>query len=123
MNTESKFGMTGNVVAISEIKMVGKNNKQLQTLLLDDGADPYPQQIEFEFLGGWTKELVGLKAGDRIAVSFDIRCREWQGRHFVSLAGRTITRCANEQTEEPKPEPVAETAPAPVQDELNNLPF
>jgi len=52
--------------------------------------DRYPQDIKIDCLKEKESLLEGLKAGDAVKVSFDIRGREYNGRYFVDLSAWKI---------------------------------
>jgi single-strand DNA-binding protein len=47
--------------------------------------DRFPQDIALEALKEKMDLLEGFKSGEKVKASFDIRGREYQGRHFVNL--------------------------------------
>jgi hypothetical protein len=50
----------------------------------------FPQDIKLDCLKEKTDMLEGLKAGDSVKVSFDIRGREWNERFYVDLSAWKI---------------------------------
>lgn len=50
----------------------------------------YPQTIPFEFLKDRADLLNGVKDGDMVTVSFDIRGNEYNGKFYVNLVGFKI---------------------------------
>ncbi|MEM7393988.1 MAG: DUF3127 domain-containing protein, partial [Verrucomicrobiota bacterium] len=52
-------------------------------ITVEDGK--YPQDICFECVQEKVSLLDSVNAGDELRVSFDIRCREYNGRYFNNL--------------------------------------
>lgn len=52
----------------------------------------YPQDIKFETIRDKVDLLESLQENDPVKVNFDIRGNEYQGRFFVNLSVRNITR-------------------------------
>ena len=48
--------------------------------------DRYPQDIKLECVKDRCALLDGVKPGQRVTVSFDLRGNEYKGRYFVSLS-------------------------------------
>lgn len=68
--------------------------------------EQYPQDLKFELLKDKCNVLDGYKVGQGVAVDFNIRGSEYQGKYFVSLqawkiaaSGQTAPN-ANEEDEE-----------------------
>ena len=57
-----------------------KQNYLLETL------DTYPKKIYFDFFGDRADQYP-LNVGDMINLSFDIECREYQGRYYTDIRG------------------------------------
>ena len=86
--------------------------------------EQYPQEIVFELAKEKGALINQFKTGDRITVHFDVRGREWQGKHFVNLAAWRLQPVgATSQTETETesnipPRPPAEAFAAPEPDDL-----
>lgn len=57
-----------------------KQNYLLETL------DSFPRKIYFDFFGDRADQFP-LEVGDMINLSFDIECREYQGRYYTDIRG------------------------------------
>lgn len=80
----------------------------------------YPQEIMFEFIKGNIAQLEGLKEGQEVTVTFDIRGREYNGKHYVNLSGYRVTRY---ESVAPMLPPLPEIEPAVTLDDDQSLPF
>ena len=82
-----------------------KQNYLLETL------DSFPRKIYFDFFGDRADQYP-LEVGDMINLSFDIECREYQGRYYTDIRGWKAEKIdANAPVTTPPP---ANDAPAPV---------
>ncbi|MDZ4822027.1 MAG: DUF3127 domain-containing protein [Flavobacteriales bacterium] len=88
--------------------------------------DQFPQEIVFELIKEKGSIIDNFKVGEKLKVTFDIKGREWQGKHFVNLnawkveslgAGATVAS-APSLNEPPPAAPMPETFNAPVDDDL-----
>lgn len=82
----SNYTMEGTVVRIDEPQTVGSKGAQKQQFVIGTGDSKYPQEIAFEcWVDNGISPATGLSPGMKVAVQFDIRGREWQGRYYVNL--------------------------------------
>ncbi|MBR5639511.1 MAG: DUF3127 domain-containing protein [Muribaculaceae bacterium] len=103
-----------------------KQNYLLETL------DSFPKKIYFDFFGDRADQFP-LNVGDMITLSFDIECREYQGRYYTDIRGwkaekidenaqAAVTATTNDAPPAPAPAP-----PAPdmnfEQTQEDDLPF
>ncbi|MBP5687560.1 MAG: DUF3127 domain-containing protein [Muribaculaceae bacterium] len=100
-----------------------KQNYLLETL------DSFPRKIYFDFFGDRADQFP-LNVGDVINLSFDIECREYQGRYYTDIRGwkaEKIDENALAATPAPAINPPAPEAPAPdmnfEQTQEDDLPF
>ncbi len=87
-----------------------KQNYLLETL------DSYPRKIYFDFFGDRADQYP-LNVGDLINLSFDIECREYQGRYYTDIRGwkaEKIDDATAAAAQQPAPAPQAAPAPAPM---------
>lgn len=91
-------------------------------------ADQYPQEIKLELLKEKTELIEPIKVGESLAVHFDIRGREHNGKYFNNLVAWKIERLAESNNYSPATgtagtspviQPAASTGSAPADD----LPF
>lgn len=135
------YEMTGKVKQIGEVQTFQSGFEKRELIVLDD--DPrFPQDIAFNFVRDRTHMLDALAVGDFVKVTFDIRGREYNGRHYIDLTGwrvekvqETAPGAAPVAYSPPPPAPSAAPAPAPVapapaapaapasNEDLDDLPF
>ncbi len=91
--------------------------------------DQYPRKMCFNLFGADKIEQFNIQVGEELTVSFDIDCREWQGRWFNDIRAWKVERMAA-QAQAPvggdaMPFPPAAAAPVDftVTDEKDDLPF
>lgn len=63
-------------------------------------AERFPQDIKLDCLKEKVDMLQGLKEGDSVKVSFDVRGREWNDRFYVDLSAWKIEAGEGAATEE-----------------------
>ena len=103
-----------------------KQNYLLETL------DSFPRKIYFDFFGDRADQYP-LNVGDLINLSFDIECREYQGRYYTDIRGWKAEKLDAASAVAPQPQAndaPAATAPAPAmpdttfeQSSEDDLPF
>ena len=82
----NNYEMTGSVVKVGELQNFPSGFSKRE-LLINDNDPRFPQDVVFEFTKDRAALVENLKEGELVTVSFDIRCRAWQDRHFISLNG------------------------------------
>lgn len=84
-----------------ELKVVVAEVRDVQTfpsgfckreVWADTVGEKFPQSLSFEFMKDKVDLPVGLRQGEVVTVSFDIRGRESGGRRYVSLAAWKAAR-------------------------------
>ena len=122
------YKLRGTVAAITEPRTFA-SGYTLQTLLVDDGNEKFPQKIAVDFGGDHIQQLSGLALGQEVEVAFSIRGTTTpDGRHFVNLRGwgvSTITAAPVQTVATLAPAPAA-PPPAnasPAKESLDDLPF
>jgi len=93
-------------------------------------AEQYPQDVKFEVVKDKCSKLDSYRVGQEVAVQFNVRGNEYNGKYYVSLQAWTIVSLneAHAPTTQSAP-PQKQSAPpqavsAPVEDEENfELPF
>ena len=118
----SEFKSTGNIVKIldaqSGTSQAGKDWKK-QDFVINTGGS-YPQDICFNVFGDEAVENLTKynKVGDKVTVSFNIKCNEYKGKYYTSLGAWRIEKVDGAETNvtEPQALPVTE-------DEDIDLPF
>lgn len=97
-------------------------NKREFVVTVED--DRFPQDIKFECLKDKISQLEGLKKGQEVKVSFDIRGREWKGSYFVNLAAWKVEASSGGAAgggDEPPLDHYDQSAAADIDDE--DVPF
>ena len=92
-----------------------KQNYLLETL------DSFPKKIYFDFFGDRADQFP-LNVGDMINLSFDIECREYQGRYYTDIRGwkaEKIDATAQAAAPAPTNDAPPATAPAPPAPDMN----
>ena len=85
-----------------------KQNYLLETL------DTYPKKIYFDFFGDRADQYP-LNVGDMINLSFDIECREYQGRYYTDIRGWKAEKL---DANAPMDQPTAAAPQAPAMDNV-----
>ena len=85
-----------------------KQNYLLETL------DNYPKKIYFDFCGDRADQYP-LNVGDMINLSFDIECREYQGRYYTDIRGWKAEKL---DANAPMDQPTAAAPQAPAMDNV-----
>ena len=133
----NNYEMTGSVVKVGELQTFPSGFTKRE-LVINDNDPRFPQEIAFSFTKDRAALIENLNQGDLVTVSFDIRGRSYQDRHFVDLNG---WRCrpadqpagaspaqgmpvAGAPAPAASPAAPAPAAPAPAADPLtDDLPF
>ena len=134
------YEMTGKVKQIGDLQTFPSGFEKRELVLSDE--DPrFPQDIAFSFTRERTKLLDQFAAGDAVKVSFDIRGREYNGRHFIDLNAWRIERAGEASPAQGMPaapaaapaaypaapaaaaQPPAPPAPGGADASLDDLPF
>ncbi len=77
------FELEGKIKVIKETMTFDSGFRKREFVVVTQ--QQYPQEIPFELINDRIDLIEGFKEGDPIKVHFDIRGREYQGRHFVNL--------------------------------------
>ncbi len=111
------YEFTGTVKAIKPVQTFDSGFSKREIVVTSE-EERFPQEIAFEFV----KEKIGLldkvSEADRVTISFDLRGREYNGRHYVSVSGWKIEKIdasGSPAKEEPAPSDLGDEA-------LENLP-
>jgi hypothetical protein len=97
--------------------------KQIFTVVNNDGYEGREQLFAIELFGDKTQLLNSAKEGDQVTVECNVNCRHWkEDRYFVSLQAWKIEKESAIEAKEsytPKAEPVS----APALPQSDDLPF
>ena len=87
MSDSNNMTIAGTVLRIDGPVSVGSNGLQKTTVIVRTPGQ-YPQEIPVEFLKDKAESVAKqYSAGDEVEVSFNLRGREYNGRHYVSVQG------------------------------------
>lgn len=112
------YEFTGTVKMLKPKQTFASGFEKREVVVTSEG-ERYPQDIAFEFVKERMSLLDSVKEGDRVKISFDLRGREYNGRHFISLNGWKLEKPdAAAGAGEPEPVPVA-----PVDVDVGDMPF
>lgn len=119
------YEMTGSVkVVMDEVTFPSGFNKREFVVTTEE--DRYPQDLKFECVKEKTAMLNGVKPGQRVKVSFDIRGNEYNDRYFVNLSAWRLELAdgAPSESNGPGPEDINTDSFAPEDDtEFDAPPF
>jgi hypothetical protein len=82
-------------------------------------AEQYPQDVKFEVVKDKCSKLDSYRVGQEVAVQFNVRGNEYNGKYYVSLQAWTIVSLKEAHA----PTPIATQAPVYVDDLTDELPF
>lgn len=96
------YEYTGEVLQVKDEETFGSGfNKQ--SFVVSDPEEKYPQEVQFECVKDKVQMLNEIRTGDKVTVHFNVRGREWNGKHFVNLEAWKINRLgASKKPEQPK---------------------
>ncbi|MCC5844218.1 MAG: DUF3127 domain-containing protein [Verrucomicrobia bacterium] len=77
------YEMTGTVKQVNDVMTFPSGFSKREFVVTT--PEQYPQDVVFETVKEKTGLLDSLKPGQEVTVHFDIRGREYNGRHFVNL--------------------------------------
>lgn len=135
----ARHTLDGKLVEICPEQSWPSGFAKVVAIVAEDGSDREADQIPVEFTrspkGNYDSiELLDrCSVGDTVHITYELRGREWQGRHFLNLSATNLERIASAtpHTETPAPElpgvpPPPPQAPAPpveTNPALDDLPF
>ena len=95
MNHEpTSLEIVGTIKQISEPITTASGFTKREFVVTTD--ERYPQPIALELVKDKCSTLDKFREGDRVLVSFNLRGREYNGRHYVNLQAWRIASCAPE---------------------------
>lgn len=77
------YEMTGTVKQVNDVMTFSSGFTKREFVVTT--PEQYPQDVIFETVKDKTSLLDSLSPGQEVTVHFDIRGREYNGRHFVNL--------------------------------------
>lgn len=84
-SSSNSFQLEGVLKVITDIERFDSGFFKRATIVTT--REMYPQDIKIEWLNNKCSMIDGYCAGDNVVVHFNIRGREWDGKHFVNLVG------------------------------------
>jgi hypothetical protein len=118
------YELTGKIKVIQAAQVFGAKGftKREIVVTVDDGK--YPQDIALECVQEKVKLLDGLKEGQTVTVTFDIRGREYNGRYFNNLqAWRIKVESGSGQVDGDDRDPIPDDSEAPDNLDDADIPF
>ena len=103
---------------VKEAQTFGANGftKREFVVVVEEGK--YPQEIALECVQDKVSLLDGLKEGQTVTVTFDIRGREYNGRYFNNLQAWRIKTDEPAADEDRPPIPTDAEAPGEFEDDI-----
>lgn len=74
----------GTVLSKLPFKQVSEKFK-IQEFILKVGDDKYPQEVKFQLVNDKIDLLDFIQVNEEVEVTFELRGREYNGTHYVSL--------------------------------------
>lgn len=141
----AKHILDGTLVQVGEEQTFKSGFAKVEAIFAEGGSELEADQIPIEFVRSPRSGIDGIElltrcqVGDLVRVTYELRGREWQGRHFVNLSATSIQLLSSAPVESnapqqatlpnvPPPTPQEPAPPAPEQpgeyrDSLDDLPF
>jgi single-strand DNA-binding protein len=100
------MNIKGTIVELMPEQTFGKTRKRE---LVIETQDKWPQLIKLEVINDKLPILDGLRIGEEVDVSFDIKGRKWKESYFVNLQAWKIVR-GDESAQDPAPDDINQDA-------------
>ena len=122
--------LSGKIIAVLEarggVSKAGNEWKTQEYVL--ETHDQYPRKMCFNVFGADKIAQFNIQVGEEVTVSFDIDCREWNGRWFNDIRAWKVERAAAGAPAGMPGAPDMSFAAAPpvdfaASDEKDDLPF
>jgi len=83
--------VTGKLISKGEIQTVGQKGFQKREFVIELDDAKYPQKVKFSLLSeDYTKLIEEYAEGEKIAVDFNLKGNEWNGKIFNDLVAWRI---------------------------------
>ncbi|MEI7851125.1 MAG: DUF3127 domain-containing protein [Kiritimatiellales bacterium] len=115
------YDLTGKIKVVKEAQTIGAKGFTKREFVVTVEEGKYPQDIALECVQDKTKLLDGLKEGQTVTVTFDIRGREYNGRYFNNLQAWRIKAEDGGAADDDRP-PVPDDSEAPGEFD-DDIPF
>jgi len=83
-NTVPSYDLTGTVKLVMDQQTFDSGFTKREFVVTTEG-ERFPQDVKFECVKERVSLLDSVQPGQRVAVSFDLRGNEYNGRYFVNL--------------------------------------
>jgi hypothetical protein len=97
------YELTGSIKLIGDTQTFNKGFTKREVVVTTEGK--YPQDISVEATMDKIDLLNEFRVGERVKLAFDIRGREYNGRHFVNLSLWKIQKAGKADEGSPAIEP------------------
>ncbi|MCQ2066844.1 MAG: DUF3127 domain-containing protein [Bacteroidaceae bacterium] len=119
--------LTGKIIQVLEARSgVAKssgNSWKVQEYVIET-QEQFPHRMMFSIFGEDKIQQAAINAGDEVTVSFDINCREFNGRWYNDIRAWKVDHIAGGAAAAPAAAPEAPAAsPFTPSDEKDDLPF
>jgi hypothetical protein len=81
---------TGVIINKLPAKQVSEKFR-VQEFILKVGDDKYPQEVKFQLVNDNIDLLDFIQVNEQVEVTFELRGREYNGTHYVSLNALKVT--------------------------------
>lgn len=111
------YEYTGKVLQVKDEETFGSGFTK-QAFVVSDPDEKYPQEVEFVCIKDKARMLNEIRTGDKVTVNFNLRGREWNGKHYVNLEAWKVSRLgASQKPDTPKDDRQQDFNPEEVLDE------
>ena len=114
--------ITGKIIAVLPLQTgTGKNEKEWKKQeFVIETHDQYPKKMCFNLWGDRIEQF-NIQINEELTVSFDVDCREWQGKWFNDIRAWKVDRISSAVNSD---NAAPQTDAAPVQQaQSDGLPF
>ena len=120
----ASHSLDGTIVEIGQEQTWPSGFAKVVAIIAEGGSDRESDQIPVEFTRSargmdGIAMLNGCEIGDHVRVAYELRGREWQGRHFLNLSATNLQRLAAAPTAQTASEPPQTTQPQPAGNALD----
>lgn len=81
--------VTGEVVRVLEVKLTGENNFKTRSVHVKTEGQ-YPQVLDIQFTQGNVSLLDGLRIGQKVKITLNLKGREWTNKEGVVSVFNTL---------------------------------
>ena len=81
---------TGTIISKLPVKQVS-DKFRIQEFILKLGDEKYPQEVKFQLMNDRIDLLDFIQVNEVVEVEFELRGREYNGTHYVSLNALKVT--------------------------------